>query len=151
VLASSVIEVRAILLSPSCAERSSPEAPTLWPCARCRIGGQRVALAGTFPTALPRTNHAPFNAVSSPGLLCPFLSKSSGPSRPTSVSRTSPYGTSPCTWPSHAPRRVVTPAITIAVPSPCVSRRVGDPQVTPDLRSICRHPVRRFSFPTSWS
>jgi hypothetical protein len=34
VLASSVIEVRAILLSPYCAERSSPEATTLWSCAR---------------------------------------------------------------------------------------------------------------------
>src|SRR2546421_2160504 len=109
-----------------------------------RIGGQRVTFAGTFPTALPRTNHAPFNAVSSPGLLCPFRSKSSGPSRPTSVSRTRPCGTSPCTWPSHAPRRVVTPAITIAAPSPCASQRLGDPQVTRDLRSVFRYPRSSF-------
>src|SRR6266699_4941822 len=34
VLPSSVIEVQAILLSPSCAERSFPEATTLWPFAR---------------------------------------------------------------------------------------------------------------------
>jgi hypothetical protein len=36
VLASSVIEVRAILPSPYCAERSSPKATTLWPFARFR-------------------------------------------------------------------------------------------------------------------
>ena len=36
VLPSSVIEVRAILPLPYGAERSFPEAPTLWPCARFR-------------------------------------------------------------------------------------------------------------------
>ena len=40
VLPSSVIEVRAILPLPYGAERSFPEAPTLWPCARCRVRGQ---------------------------------------------------------------------------------------------------------------
>jgi len=28
--------------------------------------------------------------------------------------------------------------------------RVGDPQVTTDLRFVLRPSVRRFSFPTSW-
>src|SRR2546428_9455325 len=35
----------------------------------------------------------------------------------------------PCTWLSHAPRPVVTPATTMAAPSPWPSRVVGDPVV----------------------
>src|SRR5712692_4397347 len=36
---------------------------------------------------------------------------------------------SPCTWLSHAPWPVVTPATTMAAPSPWPSRAVGDPVV----------------------
>src|SRR6266852_555177 len=35
----------------------------------------------------------------------------------------------PCAWLSHAPRPVVTPATTMAAPSPWPSRVVGDPVV----------------------
>ncbi len=34
---------------------------------------------------------------------------------------------------------------TMGTPSPCVSRHVGDPQVTLYLRSVCRFPLRLFS------
>jgi len=35
-------------------------------------------------------------------------------------------------------------------PSPCALQRLGDPQVTPHLRSAFRFPLRRFSLPESW-
>jgi hypothetical protein len=35
-------------------------------------------------------------------------------------------------------------------PSPCALQRLGDPQVTPDRRSVVRCPVHRFLFLRGW-
>jgi hypothetical protein len=38
----------------------------------------------------------------------------------------------------------------MVTPSPCASRRVGDPQVALALWYVRRCPLRRFPFPTGW-
>ena len=48
-----------------------------------------------------------------------------------------------CT-PSPCLRRYPEHLSTMGTPSPCVSRHVGDPQVTRYLRSVCRFPLRLF-------
>jgi len=89
---------------------------TLASLSKCCSPEQLQKRLQAHPTAPSRTNHAPFNTVSSPELLCPFCLKSPDRSGSTSPSGTSSCGTSPCMWPSHTPGRVVTPAITLTAP-----------------------------------
>src|SRR5260370_13419547 len=55
----------------------------------------------------------------------------------------SPEADASCT-PSPCLRHYSEHSSTMGTPSPCVSRRLGDPQVTLYLWSVCRFPLRPF-------
>ena len=128
--------------------RGASSALHIFSCLRCRIGRQRgTGLHQSFSNGPPRT------------MACK-ISMHQALQRPTSFQRNSHGGllTHPCQPPlpeSGLLRHFALPTVacrlaTIAAPSPCASPRVGDPQVTTDLRFVLRPSVRRFSFPTSW-
>ncbi len=99
-----------------------------------RVGGWRVALAGTFPTSPLRTVRDRFRVTRLSGGI-------HAPVQPLHISCASPlawpstWTASPCAWLSHAPRWGMTPTTTISPPSPSSSRKEGDPAFRHDATS----------------
>jgi Universal stress protein family len=80
---------------------------------------------GTFPTASSRTRRATFMATGSPGRWLHLVSGCCGIHRTLWVLSTFPWTPSPCI--GHYPDHLST----MSPLSPCTSRRVGDPEVSP--------------------
>jgi hypothetical protein len=101
------------------------------------------------PPAPSRTQRATFMALELSRTPCLGARRSSGSSKPTSVSETSSWDPSPCLCLSHRPRRSVTSATTLVPLYPYISRWLGQPQVASRSLSSCsRCPLRLFPFPT---
>src|SRR5947208_1415188 len=97
-------------------------------------------ITSTFPITPLRTVHAPFSAHGSPGMRFTFPGLPYHPAQSRYSLSAFPCIPSPCI--GHYPDHLST----MDTPSPCISRRLGDPQVPLHTTSVRRFPVRPTCF-----